>query len=143
MSETVDVNVLVYATDESSPRHAASQRAIEALATGPAPLYLFWPVVFGYLRVATLSAVAPRPLRTADAQRNIAELMARPNVRMAGEADRFWEIYRAVSADVTPRGNLVPDAHIVALMRQHGVGTIWTYDRDFRKFSGIRAREPA
>ena len=40
------------------------------------------------------------------------------------------------------RGNLVPDAHLVALMRQHGVRTIWTHDRDFRKFNGIRVVDP-
>ena len=36
----------------------------------------------------------------------------------------------------------MPDAHLVGLMRQHGVGTIWTRDRDFRRFSGIKVRDP-
>ena len=40
------------------------------------------------------------------------------------------------------RGNLVPDAHVVALMRQHGVSTIWSHDRDFVKFPGISVRDP-
>ena len=39
-------------------------------------------------------------------------------------------------------GNLVPDTHLVVLMRQHGVKEIWTGDRDFRKFDGIVARDP-
>jgi predicted nucleic acid-binding protein len=39
-------------------------------------------------------------------------------------------------------GNPVNHACIVALMRQHGVGTIWTNDRDFRTFDGIRAKDP-
>jgi len=37
------------------------------------------------------------------------------------------------------RGNL---AHLAALMRQHGVGVIWTADRDFRRFAGVTARDP-
>jgi predicted nucleic acid-binding protein len=41
-----------------------------------------------------------------------------------------------------PRGNLVPDAHLVALMQQQGVATIWTADRDFRKFDGITVLDP-
>jgi predicted nucleic acid-binding protein len=40
------------------------------------------------------------------------------------------------------RGNLVPDAHLVALMRQHGVSTIWSHDRDFLKFPGIKVQDP-
>ncbi|HEV2088906.1 MAG TPA: PIN domain-containing protein, partial [Cryptosporangiaceae bacterium] len=62
--------------------------------------------------------------------------------RMAGEAEGFWDVYRLVSDPVLPRGSLVPDAHLVALMRQHGVATIWTHDRDFRKFDGVTVRDP-
>jgi predicted nucleic acid-binding protein len=43
---------------------------------------------------------------------------------------------------VSAAGNLVPAAHLVALMRAHGVSNIWTSDRDFRKFDGIRVKSP-
>jgi uncharacterized protein len=36
----------------------------------------------------------------------------------------------------------VPDAHLVALMLENGVRTIWTRDRDYRKFTSIRVRDP-
>jgi predicted nucleic acid-binding protein len=36
----------------------------------------------------------------------------------------------------------VPDAHVAALMRQHGVRVIYTRDRDFRQFDGIEPRDP-
>lgn len=39
-------------------------------------------------------------------------------------------------------GGDVTDAHIATLMRQHGVGTIYTRDRDFRRFDGIRVEDP-
>jgi len=59
-----------------------------------------------------------------------------------GEATGFWAIFRdTVGMDVI-RGNLVTDAHIAALMRQHGVGSIWTADRDFRRFPDITAKDP-
>ena len=48
----------------------------------------------------------------------------------------------SVISETRPRGNLLTDAHIVALMRQHGVSTIYTHDRDFRKFDGIRVVDP-
>ena len=49
---------------------------------------------------------------------------------------------RTVASDVTPRGNLVPDAHLVALVREHGVSTSGSHDRDFRKFRGITVKDP-
>jgi uncharacterized protein len=47
-----------------------------------------------------------------------------------------------VSDVFKPRGSLVADAHLVALMHQHGIATIWSRDRDFRKFEGITVRDP-
>ena len=69
-------------------------------------------------------------------------MLAPSHVRVAGEGDDFWASFRRVAADGKPRGNLVPDAHLVALMREHGVSTIWSHDRDLRKFSGITVKDP-
>ena len=38
--------------------------------------------------------------------------------------------------------NLVPDAHLTAILFQHGVGTLYSNDRDFRKFPAIDVRDP-
>ena len=40
------------------------------------------------------------------------------------------------------RGNDVPDGHLAALMRQHGVRTVYTRDRDFRRYDGIAMGKP-
>jgi uncharacterized protein len=69
-------------------------------------------------------------------------LLSLPHMRIAGEADEFWNVYLAASAPLAVRGNAVSDAHLVALMRQHGVATLWTHDRDFRRFDGITVHDP-
>lgn len=63
-------------------------------------------------------------------------------MQIVGEHDRFWAAYRRVAAEADVRGNLVPDAHLVALMLENGVRTIWTHDRDYRRFPDIEARDP-
>ncbi len=68
-------------------------------------------------------------------------LLALPHVRAPGEAEGFWPLFEATAAGGA-RGNAVPDAHLATLMRQHGVGTIYTRDRDFRRFDGIRVEDP-
>lgn len=142
MTVTLDTNVLLYASDESSGFHAPAIELLESLAKGPDLVYVFWPVALGYLRISTHPAIFQKPLSAAEAMANVDDMVSRPHVRTGGEADGFWDSYREVTGAVTVRGNLVPDAHIVALMRQHGVSTIWSHDRDFHKFSGIRVRDP-
>jgi predicted nucleic acid-binding protein len=39
-------------------------------------------------------------------------------------------------------GNLAHDAHIAALLVEHGVREFWTRDRDFDRFSGVTTRDP-
>lgn len=141
MSSTVDANVLVYASNEADPVHSTARALVERLAAGPDLVHLFWPALLGYLRIVTHAAILPRPLAPADAQGNVTALLGLGHVRAPGESDGFWDIYRAQAGEQL-RGNAVPDGHLAALMRQHGVTTIYTRDRDFRRFEGIRVEDP-
>lgn len=142
MSVTLDTNLLLYASDTASPRYQVAQRVLADVAAGPELLYLFWPVLLGYLRIATHPAIFQAPLTVSTAESNIESLLDRRHVTCPGEADGFWDTYRTVTERVPPRGNRVPDAHLAALMRQYDVATIWTHDRDFRRFDQIRVRDP-
>ena len=142
MSVTLDVNVLLYASDASSPRHEAARRLLETVAAGPELVYLFWPTIMAYLRIATHPAIFHEPLPAEDALANVEALLNRPHVRAPGEDVSFWPRYRSVAADAVPTGNLVPDAHIVALMLESEVRSIWTHDRDFRRFREVEVRDP-
>ncbi len=142
MSATVDANVLLYASDETSQWHRQGREFVERLASGPEIVYFFWPTVMAYLRITTHPSIFARPLTASEALANMEQLLSRAHVRSPGEQDGFWLQYRDVAADATPIGNLVPDAHLVTLMHQNDVRTIWTRDRDFRRFDGIEARDP-
>lgn len=142
MSETFDVNVLVYASHRASPFHEKAKALVERFLAGPGLVYLMWPVALGYLRIVTHPGLFGEPLMPTVAADNIEQFLTQPHVRPVGEIDGFWPVYRRVSEAARPKGNLVPDAHLVALMHQHGISTIWTHDRDFRKFDGITVRDP-
>lgn len=141
MSVTLDVNVLLYAANADDPLHGAARELVGQLARGPELLYVFWPTIMGYLRIATHPAIFPNPLSPERAVAAMAGLLARPNVRTESEGAGFWEAYRSVAGEDT-RGNHVPDAHLAALMRAHGVAMIYTRDRDFRRYDGIAVRDP-
>lgn len=141
MSSTVDTNILVYATDTGTDVGGVANELIERLARGPEILYVFWPALMGFVRVATHPSINERPLTPAEAVSSVASLLARPHVRAPGEAPGFLAVYESTAPGMT-RGRQVPDAHIAALMRQHGVGTIYSRDRDFRRFDGIKVEDP-
>jgi uncharacterized protein len=87
-------------------------------------------------------AIFDDPLDPAQARDNVGDLLSRANVRSPGEQPGFRDtLGRTLTEDVV-RGNLVSDAHLVALMRQHDVDAIWTSDRDLRRFDGVRVLDP-
>lgn len=96
----------------------------------------------GYLRIATHPRIFSSPLSPGDALSNVEALMNLPQARMIGENERFIGIYRGITAGLSVRGNLVPDAHIAALLRLHDVRTIYTNDTDFRKFAFLDVQNP-
>lgn len=142
MSATLDVNVLVAATNDDDANHAAALALLTQLVEQRSLLHLFWPVLLGFVRISTHPGILPRPLSLGAALDNVSALLAVPHVRVHGEADGFWPLAREAQHEAAG-GNDVPDAHIVALMRQHGVGTIYTEDRGFRRFDGIEVRRIA
>jgi len=141
LSATVDTNILLYASNGDDPLHATARELLGQLAGGPDLLYLFWPTIMGFLRIATHPSVFPSPASPEQAMAAISALLERPTVRTEAEDTGFWDAYRATAGTDT-RGNHVPDAHLVALMRRHGVSVIYTRDRDFRRYEGIEARDP-
>lgn len=69
-------------------------------------------------------------------------VVALPHVRLLAEEPGFLGVYREVTGSLPVRGQLVPDAHLVALLKQHGVRTLYTRDGDFRKFPFVEVRDP-
>lgn len=142
MSYSIDVNVLLYASDRASARHDVAREFLESCATGPEVLCLTWPTLMAYLRIATHSRIFASPLAPEKALGNITALLALPHVRAISELDGFVDVYEHIAGNMTVRGNLVPDAHVVAILFQHGVQTLYSNDRDFRKFESLQVRDP-
>jgi len=142
VSFAVDVNILLYASDASSPVHELAKTFLIEHSAGPETLCLGWPTLTSYLRLATHPAVSSNPLSAEQAERNVAGLLALPHTRALSEQEGFWEVYREVTHGLAIRANDVPDAHLAALLRQHDVPTLYTNDRDFLKYGFLKVRNP-
>lgn len=142
MSYAVDVNILLYASDASSPYCERAGAFLRGCVLGKEVMCFGWPTIMGYLRMATHAAIFASPLSPDEAARNIHALIRLPHVRLLSEEEGFWEVYGEATSGLVVRGNLVPDAHLAALLRQHGVKILYTNDTDFRKFEFLDVRNP-
>ncbi len=138
----VDTNVLIYARRAESPNHGAARALLAGLAEGSAPWALPWPVVYEFVRVVTHPRVFDPPSPLDAVLRDLESLLASPSLTLLGEGPghvrQMGEQLRAGSA----AGNLAHDAHIAALVVEHGASELLTVDRDFARFPGVRARNP-
>jgi toxin-antitoxin system PIN domain toxin len=142
MAIALDANVLVFRTNRASAHYERACEVVDALVGAEELVYLFWPTIVAYLRVVTVRGALQPPLSIEAAMENIGALLGSGNFRAAGERPGFWNRLTEAALSADAHGKLIHDAHLVALMRQHGVGTIWTNDRDFARFPGIHVVDP-
>jgi uncharacterized protein len=142
LSYSVDVNLLLYASDRASPHHPAAFRFLEERRSQPELFCIAWPTLMSYLRIATHQSIFAEPLSPSEALGNVAALLDLRQVRALSEQEGFLDVYREIAASFPVRGNLVPDAHVAAILRQHDVRTLYTSDVDFRRFDFLETRDP-
>ena len=142
MSYSLDANVLLFASDRSSDRHAAARDFLDSCTSSPEVLCLTWPTLMAYLRIATHPSIFAAPLTPDEALGNVRALLDLPQARVVSERDGFMDAYLHVTGRTVVRGNLVPDAHIAAILFQNGVRTVYSNDRDLWKFEVLHVKDP-
>ena len=142
MSYSADANLLLYASDQSSPHHRAASRFLETRTEDPDLFCLSWMTLMMYVRIATHPRIFSHPLTPDEALSNVDSLAALPRVRLLSEEHGLFDAYREVTRGLSVRGNLVPDAHLASVLRQHGVTVLYTADVDFRRFDFLDVRNP-
>lgn len=140
----VDTNVLLYAADSSyTLEHARCRELVDSWRRSDLPWYLTWNVVYEFLRVVTHPRVLTRPWSSSAAWGFIGALTASPSLTVLRHTSRHEAVAREVFEGAAGlRGNLVHDAHTAVLLREHGVGAIYTRDTDFHRFSFLEVRDP-
>lgn len=137
----VDVNLLLYAYNQTAPEHEPARRWLEERLSSPEPLALSWSVLGGFLRLVTNRAVFPRPFAIDEATTIVDSWLDRPMVVAIEPGPRFWPIARRLLEEGRVRGPLVADALLAALAIEHGA-TLATHDADFLRFPGLRTIDP-
>lgn len=137
----VDANILLYAQDSLSPRHAAARAWWDEQLSGTTPVALCWPVLTAFLRIGTNARLHRQPLTLKDAAERVQSWMDQPCVSLVQPTDQHWPIFQKLLKAGHATGNLVSDAHLAALAVEHNA-LLCSTDADFARFPGLKWTDP-
>lgn len=133
----VDTNVLVHAHREELARHPAALTRLRALAESDEPWALPVFCAVEFVRVVTHPRLFDPPSSLDEAIAALERLLASPSCRLLAPRERFIDLFAECLREADARGNLVFDAQIAALCREHGARHLLTLDRDFDRFPSL------
>jgi toxin-antitoxin system PIN domain toxin len=136
-----DVNLLLYAVDETSPHHARARPWLEAMLSGAEPVGFAWVVVLAFVRLSTRPQLFAEPLDPADAFDLVEGWLAQPCAVVVNPTERHPAILRGLVESTGTAGNITSDAHLAALAIEHG-GEVHSADADFGRFPALRWSNP-
>ncbi len=137
----VDLNVLVYATDRTAANHQVAKDWLDRAVSSSETVGIPTMVAVGYIRLTTSPKVMRAPLDAATSVSVVEGWYRRPNVTAPEPTRRHYELLASLLAPLGTAGSLTSDAHLAALSIEHGA-ELYSFDRDFQRFSGVRARVP-
>jgi toxin-antitoxin system PIN domain toxin len=138
----VDTNLLVYAHREDSQWHELAKACLIELAEGLASWAIPWPCLHEFLSIVTHPRIFKTPTPIALALGAVDALLQAPRLTLLSEGDGYWNELRRMVEVGRLAGPVIHDARIAALCRSHGITVLWSADRDFSRFPGLKVRNP-
>ena len=136
-----DINVLAYAARDDVADASRYREWLEAALAGPEPVALVAPVLAGFLRVVTNPRIFARPSTLDDSLRFIEALLAAPAATVPALSERLAGLLVDVCRDAGATADHVPDAYLAAIALDLDA-ELFTADRGFARFAGLRWRHP-
>ena len=101
-----------------------------------------WPCIHEFLAIVTHPRIYAPPTPLDRALDQVDAWLESPTLAVLAESGRHWPTLRGLLAEGRVGGPQVHDARVAALCRQHGVRELWSADRDFSRFAGLRVANP-
>jgi toxin-antitoxin system PIN domain toxin len=136
-----DVNLLIYAADETAVQHARALEWVEDTLSGTETVAFAWSVLTAFVRLITNPRALRDPWDAEHALGVVGGWLAQPPVIVAHPTDRHLAVLRDLLVPLGTAGNLTSDAHLAALAIEHGA-TLCSSDVDFSRFPGLQWLDP-
>jgi toxin-antitoxin system PIN domain toxin len=138
----VDTNVLVAAHRADSVAHDRARETLQSLAERGLPWAVPWPCVHEFLSVVTHPRIFRPPSTMEEALVEVKAWLESGTLVLLAETDGYFDELTSLLRSGRIAGPRVHDARIAALCRLHAVQELWTADRDFGRFPGLKVRNP-
>ena len=137
----IDTNLWLYAALQESPQHQRAKAWLEATFNGDDVIGLPWSVVLAVLRISTHSRLMLQPLHPSQAMDLVDGWLQHPLVNVLQPGPSHWSVLKLLLEEAGTAGNLTSDAHLAAMAIEHNC-TLYSADNDFKRFTGLRYRNP-
>jgi toxin-antitoxin system PIN domain toxin len=137
----LDVNLLIYAYDTACADHSRARVWIEEVLSSDEPVGLPWQAISAFLRIQTDPRIPGDRFTMEEAARVVDDWLDLPQVHLLGPGAAHWREFRKMLIEGQVRGPLTTDAELAALTIEYG-GVLYTNDRDFARFPGLRWVNP-
>jgi toxin-antitoxin system PIN domain toxin len=136
-----DVNLLLYAVDERSPKHEAARHWLEEQLSGTETVAFAWAVLLAFVRLGTSPRVFVEPLAPQEAFDVVDDWLDQPCTTVVHPTARHAGLMRELLVPLGTAGNLTTDAHLAALAIEHDAD-LYSSDSDFSRFARLRWYDP-
>ena len=138
----VDTNILVYAHRFDTVHNARAYARLSELISGSAQWAIPWACVHEFIGVVTRVGrwFDPTPLGAALDQVEV--WRSSPTLELLAEPEEYWAVLSGVATAGRVTGPQIHDARIAAICLSHNVHELWSADRDFSRFPGLRVVNP-
>jgi toxin-antitoxin system PIN domain toxin len=136
-----DANLLIYAYDRSSPSHRDARQWWENSLSGTEPIGIPWIVVLAFVRLVTHPTLSEQPFTVQQAEAAVREWLTCDHVQLLVPRETTLERFFSLLEEGGLGGNLATDALIAAHAEDFGA-TVYSNDRDFDRFHGLRRKDP-
>lgn len=138
----VDSNLLVYAHREDSDFHGPARDLIDSLRHQVDSWAIPWPCLHEFIAIATHPAIYKPASTLSEALGFLDAIFASPRLQLLSESPGYFEKLRDIATTAKLKGPRIHDARIAAICLHHGVGELWSADRDFSAFPQLKVRNP-
>ncbi len=136
-----DVNLLIYAHNESSKFHTIAHPWWEHILNSTHRVLLPHFCINSFVRITTQTNILTKPLHIEEALEIVDQWLSAHHLFLISPAGKHYSVYRGLLLHTGVGGKLTNDAYLAALAIENNA-TLCSNDSDFGRFKGLRWNNP-
>ena len=138
----LDTNILVHAQRRDASLHHEAANCIRRLAEGAHPWAICFHGLVEFYGVASQPRIWATPSTPEQIGDQIAAWRESPSLRILCDTIHDIESLMEIGKKAKVTGAMIHDARIATCCLNNGIRELWTVDRDFGRFSGLKTVNP-